>query len=165
MDSYLQGLLKTGVLTPEQFAVALTHTGDNKKTKSGKRKRKRQFGVNESNRRKALRTMTKWMFDGELGRDDSPLFVKTSDGEKMMESKFLVIANQTILNLSQDPVIGTQKSRTLLVDSIRKLVKHRRSNIKNSRKPNPKNQTKSHFVWFMIQWTHTRLTMSKVTKS
>lgn len=140
MDSYLKELLTTGVLTPEQFAAGLKnlsrHYADAKNRRV--RKRKRQIDANETKIRTALRSMMKWMFDGELDRSDSPLFVVTVDGEKMLESVFLPIANQTVSNLSQDPLIAAISNRSKLIDSIRTMVKHRRSNLKNSKKPNRK---------------------------
>lgn len=131
MQSYLQTLLASGVLTHAQFSDAIANI-------TGKKERKKRISRAEKERRTALRSICKWMFDVEIDRPNTPLYEKHGNEEKIQEAVFLRIANQIILYMANHPVVAAEKCRAHLIETIRNLVKIRRNNMTNHKKPTRK---------------------------
>ena len=142
---YLQTLLHTGVITHDQFSEALAKIKPRKKT------RNRKMSQAEIDRRNALRQICRWMFDIEIDRVDTPLYVDVGDGEKLQEDVFLPIANRILRLMMNDPVIASEKCRDTIIDSIRSLVKIRGNNLTNSKKPHKDLTKQRKRLWLIYQ--------------
>ena len=124
----LQHDRQKGLLSEEQYNLALRELKFKKKTK---RTRPTKLGKDEVARRKSLRTITKWVFDIELDRDQTPLY---DDNKTLVLTEFLKLADQVIMYAGNDPVVASETSRESLVQTITALVINRRKNLKNSKK-------------------------------
>lgn len=121
-----------GLITEKQYAEAVQALGI---TPDNKKKRKSRMSKGAKDLVKALRNICKWIFDIELCRPKTPLYVQTAVGEKIDEGVFLPRANKIINHMVGHPVVaGATRNETLA--AIRKIVKERRySVIKVGSKP------------------------------
>ena len=124
----LQHDMQKGLLSEEQYNLALRELKF--KTKK-KQVRPSKLSKDEANRRKSLRTITKWVFDIELDRERTPLY---DDNKTLVLGKFLPLADQVIMYAGNDPVVAAEPSREALIQTITSLVTNRRKNLKDSKK-------------------------------
>lgn len=104
---------KQAVQSKGQSAAVVTET------KPQKRKRN-QMNTEERNIRNAIRSITKWLFDVEIFREDeTPLFQGNEISSRL---KFLEIANRLIDYMCTNPVISAQKGRGVIIDKIEAMV-------------------------------------------
>ena len=131
MDSFLPLLQlqiskEKGIITKEQYdeaAKALTPPPK-------KRKRQSRMSKDQKDLAKALRKITKWYFDVELSRKDTPLYDNAgAKGERMKEGIFLQIANKILKHMAADSIVAAA-TRSAAVKSIRKIVKERRYSVR-----------------------------------
>ena len=107
------------LLTEEQFQKALAELNFGAKKRHP---RQSKLSGDEKQRRKELRTLTKWFFDIELFRETTPLY-KT---DSLVMSLFLDLANKIIDHASDKPVVSSSK-RDVLIKTILEIVKNRPS--------------------------------------
>ena len=144
MNQYMQ-LQKdrdNGLLTDTQYADALRQVQwsavveqSTPKTKAKKPRRKSPSTLSpeERKRRAALRSITKWIFDVEIDRDETPLYT-SGHPESIVEKVFLPLATKCIQYVSNNSVVAEEKNRCALIDSIREMVIIRRRNLRRSKK-------------------------------
>ena len=111
-------------------------SGEVKKSVPRQRKiKKPPLTKDERQLRGALRSITKWFFDGELFRRCTPLFFGVGDSESLVQVEFNKIAKKVVDHSAHNPLVASQSSRAVLLSHIQALVTNRRRNIRNSRKP------------------------------
>ena len=156
MEHYMQLLedKRAGRITEADYNTVLRHlnlrenakkTSEQQKKKSTKPKRvskKPPLTTAERVLRGALRPITKWLFDGELFRANTPLFVGVGDSEAMQMHEFIKISNKVIQLSAYNTIIASQRSRVLVRETIQDIVLNRRRNVRNSRKPNKPGKVK-----------------------
>ena len=91
------------------------------------------MATDENRRRNALRSITKWIFDVELDREETPLYTKGFPGS-VKEKEFLPLATKCINYSNNNTVVAAEKNRSLLIESIREMVVTRRRNLRRSKK-------------------------------
>ena len=133
-----------GLLTDEQYAKALHlmqwNVDDKKQSstptisvKKSRRRKSPPMATDENRRRHALRSITKWIFDVELDREETPLYTKGFPGS-VKEKEFLPLATKCINYSNNNTVVAAEKNRSLLIESIREMVVTRRRNLRRSKK-------------------------------
>ena len=98
----LQQDLAKGRLTESQFSEVLLSL--DKKSKA-KRLRPRKHTSQDHRRRTRLRLITKWVFDVELDRASTPLYL-TQDETSLVLPVFFKLANQVIKYAESDPIVA-----------------------------------------------------------
>ena len=103
---------------------------------NGKAKQTRKGKLTDQQRkiRAPLRPLVKWVFDVELDRERTPLYWGVGDSEKIDVKAFYKKANEVLMYAAPNPFISTISDKGLLVREIMQLVKHRRKNMRNSKK-------------------------------
>ena len=126
----LQHDLTKGRLTEGQFNEVLKGLKLDKKAKT---QRPRNLTSQDHRRRTRLRLITKWVFDVELDRASTPLYL-TQDETSLVLPVFFKLANQVIKYAESDPIVAASTHEEL-TDSIHEIVKNRHKNLKDSKKP------------------------------
>ena len=129
----------SGLLSDQQYADALKLIKWNQKKKQV---RSRKLTKDETNIRKAVRTITKWVFDAKLERPFTPLYVGAAGNETFDLDVFLPMAKLVISYAKHYPIGTKVKDQSILITTIAELVKNRRKNLRNSRKKDEKGNYK-----------------------
>ena len=109
------------------------------KVKKARRRSPSTLSPEERKRCGALRSITKWIFDIEIDREETP-FYTSGHPESIVEKVFLPLATKCIKYVSNNSVVAEEKNRCALVDSIREMVIIRRRNLRRSKKQAAKHQ-------------------------
>ena len=130
-----------GVITEQQYKDAVVAL-EFRQQKKRKQVRKSKQTADDRKRRKAIRTLTKWIFDVEVFGKTTALYNNADQELKMQWPVFLQLADQVIDYGSRENAIVAAENRNCLYKTIEELVKNRRKNWRDSFKPRKDGKTK-----------------------